>query len=436
MARTVEGKMNGNYSRKFVLTLSLIVMFLWLSGNGCTSRTAESPAQTPAQIKVSSRQIVNGNVVLNNVLDQTVTIQNTGSTRLFIGQIAQADPLALPFSIVGDDCSGRAVQPSATCSFKVQFSPTNQGAFTDSFDIPSDASNENSVTVDVTGSGKALRVAISQVKTDNCSTGVLELIVTVADQNNAPLAGLALGAFQLKENGVPQVIDSVSQVLTAVPISVAAVLDYTTSVQNQIPTIEAASIFFTGMLNAEDEAAIIKFAQKPQLMQDFTADADLLTAAINTAPSDIGRNDETRLYDTLWFAVEKTAARQKNKAIVLVSDGRDESYLGVPIVSVKTLDEVIAYAAENDVALYTVGLGDSDGGVMNRLAIETGGQYYYITNVDQLAGIYQAISNILFGQYSAKYVSSLQGGSPIMLNIDVVSGADEGAGVLQAAGCP
>ena len=128
--------------------------------------------------------------------------------------------------------------------------------------------------------------------------------------------------------------------------------------------------------------------------------------------------------------------RLKHKAIVLVSDGRDEDTLGVPNVSVKTLDEVIAYATENDVAIYTVGLGDVDGGVMNRLASETGGQYYYITNADQLTGVYQAISDILLGKYSVKYVSSLHGSSPIMLEIDVVDGADEGAGAWQAVGCP
>ena len=73
---------------------------------------------------------------------------------------------------------------------------------------------------------------------------------------------------------------------------------------------------------------------------------------------------------------------------------------------------------------------------MNRLASETGGQYYYITNDDQLTGIYQTISDILLGQYSVKYVSSLHGSSPIMLEIDVVDGAAEGVGTSQVVGCP
>jgi len=430
----MEDKMRRKSSTKFLLTLSIAVVFLWLAANGCRGRTTDPPPSPSAQINVSSRQIVNGNVVLNNISEQTVSLQNTGSKNLTIGQIARTNPLASPFSIVSDDCSGRAVQPSAACSFKVQFIPTNQGAFADNFDIPSDASNEKSVTVDVTGSGKMLRVAINQVNTDGCSTGVLELIVNVADQDNAPLAGLALGDFQLKENGVPQAITFFSQVTTTVPISVAMLLDYTGSMRSQISAIEAASVSFIGYLNLEDEASVIKFGEFPQLMQDFTDNKGALITAITTTPSLIG-SQGTYLYDSLWFAVNKTAARLKHKAIVLVSDGKDENYLGVPDISVKTLDEVIGFATEKDVAIYTIGLGDVEGGVMNRLASETGGQYYYVPNVNQLSDVYQSISNILLGQYSIEYVSSLRGGIPIMLELDVTSGAYEGVGAWQTVGC-
>lgn len=432
--------MKRNYSTKLVWILSLIVMFSGPASNGCSSRTSGPATEqtSSAQINVSSRQIASGNVVLNNISDQTIAIQNTGSGSLSIGQIAQANSLAAPFSIVSDDCSGQAVQPSAACSFKVRFSPTSQDTFTDSFDIPSNASNENSVTVDVTGSGKALRVAINEVNTDSCSaTGELELIVSLTDQNNDPVAGLTSGNFQLMENGVPQTISSVIHDLTPVPISVAMVLDYTTSIQGQIPTIEAASKDFVGMLTVDDEATIVKFAQMQQEMCSFTTDTNVLTTAIDTDPTQLGLLNETRLYDALWFAVGQTAGRLNQKAIVLVSDGKDETYQGLPNASDKTLDEVIAYATENHVAIYTVGLGSVDAGVMNSLASETGGQYYYITAADQISGVYQAISEMLFGQYTIKYVSSLHGSSLITLEVDVRdANNNEGVGVLQAVGCP
>ncbi len=542
------------FSTKFVLTLSIITMLLFLASNGCSHNSSDTPPGPSAQIKVSSRQITHGNVVQNNSSDQTVSIQNTGSLSLTIGQIAQANPLAPPFSIVSDQCSGLAVLPSATCSFKVRFSPTSQASFTDSFDIPSNASNESSVTVNVSGTGiaqssalitvsshqvsfgnvvlntvsdqtfsiqntgsinltigqiahanalgapfsivsdlcsglsvspsaacsfivrfsptsqgifsdnfdipsdapnensvavnclgigKALRFAVNQVITTSCSTGVLELIINVTDQNNVPLPGLIAGDFQIIENGVPRTINSVTPISTPVPISVAMLLDYSNSVANQMPIIEGASINFIGHLNPlADKASIIKFAQFPQLMQDFTSDQGLLITAITTTPTQLGIA-ETALYDALYFAVNTdiTETSSNRKAIVLVSDGVDEDINGVPNLSNHTLDQVIAYATQNHVAIYTVGLGNKvNGGVMNRLAGDTGGQYYYITNAGQLSGVYQAISDILLGQYSIKYVSSSTGSSPIMLEINVVNGAAAGAaagaGATQVTGCP
>jgi VWFA-related protein len=463
-----------NFSTRFVLMFSLIVMFLWLANSGCKGKISDPPAaetsstQTPAdqtpttqppatqppatqppatqppatqpsaaQIKVSNLQIANGNVVLNNISGQSVSVQNTGSVSLTIGQIAKANPLALPFSIVSDNCSGKTVQPSAACSFNVQFNPTSQGIFNDSFDIPSDASNENSVTVAVTGSGKALRTVINQVKTDGCSTGILELIVAITDQNNAPLAGLTPGDFQLTENGVPQTITSVSAVISPVPASVGLTLDYTTSMASEISNVEYYSKGFVDILNADDEAAIIKFAQIPQLMTNFTGTKADLKTAISTTPTSIGRNDETRLYDALWFSVDTTAASHNNKAVVALTDGVDVKYNGQKPASVNTLDQVITHASGTGVAIYPIGLGTVDAVVLNRLANETGGQYFHIASSAELGDVYQSIRNILSGQYSIKYVSSLHGSSPSTLNIDVVSaGAKEGAFAGQFAGCP
>ena len=432
--------MKNNYSTRLVFGISCIVMVLWLTGNGCGSNNTQSPPmllQTSgsAQISVSSNQLTIGNVVLNNMIDQPVTIQNTGSAGLKIGQIAQGNPLVSPFSIVNDSCSGKTVASSAECSFKVRFRPTLQGDFNDDFDIPSNASNGKTVTVDVSGSGEALMVAIGQVKTDNCATGVLELIVTATDQNNTLLAGLTLDNFQLQENGVSQVIASLSPVLIPVPISVAMVLDYSGSMENVISTMETASNAFIGTMNADDEAAIIKFAVLSQMMQPFTKDEGLLTTAVDTEPSAIG--EETHLYDALWFAIEQTTTRQQHKAIVLISDGGDGGLTGVPDHSVKTLAEVIAYATENAIPIYSIGLGDYlDPQTLNLLASETGGESYGITNADQLTGVYQVIRSILSGQYSLKYDSSLQGSSPIILDINVKVGDDEGTDAGKFAGCP
>jgi hypothetical protein len=85
--------------------------------------------------------------------DQTVTITNTGNADLIIGTIAGTNPLAAPFSITTDNCSGQTVAPAGSCALTVRFAPTAVGASSDSFDIPSNDSATGTITMNVTGTG-------------------------------------------------------------------------------------------------------------------------------------------------------------------------------------------------------------------------------------------------------------------------------------------
>jgi VWFA-related protein len=431
--------MKTNFRTGFaVIILTLLAVSFSLISTGCNGqKSASNPSSTPtAGISVSTRQLASGNVILDNTVDQPVTIQNSGSARLAIGSIAQADPLATPFQIVNDNCSDQSLPASGSCTFKVRFLPTSEGSFNDTFDIPSNAFNEKSVIVSVSGAGKALKVIINQVKTDSCgSNNELELLVSVMDRFNHPVAGLGTANFQFSENNVAQTISSLSPSAISASLSVAEVLDYSASLDSQIATMEDASGYFIGLMTEGDEAAIFKFSQSGQLMQDFTTDKTLLTTAATTYPANIGSRLETRLNDALWSAIDLTATRQNNRVIILISDGIDEDANNVPNASVKSLAEVIAHAVDKNVAIFAVGLGNSNGVVMNQLAGGTGGQYYYAPSASQLYDIYDAIRDLVSGQYSMKYTSSLHGSGSILFNVTVNSNG-QGEVSRQAPGCP
>jgi MYXO-CTERM domain-containing protein len=82
-----------------------------------------------------------------------VTVTNTGTADLFIGQVAAANPLEAPFSVSSDTCSGRSLAPAATCSLVIRFVPGAPRGFNDSFNIPSNDPDETSIIVTVTGTG-------------------------------------------------------------------------------------------------------------------------------------------------------------------------------------------------------------------------------------------------------------------------------------------
>jgi uncharacterized membrane protein len=101
-------------------------------------------------------QIPFGNITAGSSSDQTVTITNNGNADLAIGSIGQSNPLANPFSTLNDYCSDQTLSPGSSCTLTVSFLPSSTGAFSDSFNIPSNDPDEYPVTVNVNGTGSAI----------------------------------------------------------------------------------------------------------------------------------------------------------------------------------------------------------------------------------------------------------------------------------------
>jgi hypothetical protein len=145
-----------------------------------------------------------GGVNTGSSMTQTVTVRNTGTANLAIGNVGSANPLAAPFSVKTDLCSNQTIAPAAACTITIAFAPTAPGAFTDSFSIPSNDPAKNAVTVNVSGDGAALPVPALSV-TDSVSpnndllvpfgsiNGGTSVTQTVTIRNTGN-AGLILGA--------------------------------------------------------------------------------------------------------------------------------------------------------------------------------------------------------------------------------------------------
>jgi carbon monoxide dehydrogenase subunit G len=122
------------------------------TGTG-TATTAPDITVTDSSGTPDNQWIWFGNITAGNSSDHTVTITNDGNADLVIGSIAQINPLANPLSTQNDYCSGQTLSPASSCTLTVRFSPSSAGTFNDSFNIPSNDSDENSITVTVDGTG-------------------------------------------------------------------------------------------------------------------------------------------------------------------------------------------------------------------------------------------------------------------------------------------
>jgi len=129
-----------------------------LAGNG-TPVAGPSASVSDTIAPANDNQIPFGDVTIGGTSPaETVTITNAGTEDLVIGTIAGNNPLAAPFIIGNDGCSGQTVTPLNDCTFEVQFEPTVLGAATDGFDIPSNAAG-SPITFNVSGTGVPVPVA-------------------------------------------------------------------------------------------------------------------------------------------------------------------------------------------------------------------------------------------------------------------------------------
>jgi len=409
--------------------ISLMIFPLIGCGGGGGGDGWDPPQVQPqptADINVSGAPIAFGDVVVDNSLDKSVSVQNTGAANLNIGQIAKAIPSSGPFSLLNDTCSGQSVAPGGTCTFQIRFSPSGEGSSTDVFNIPSNDPDENPMAINVSGYGRSLYVSLNEIDKTSCPR--VKLLMNV-NYKNSPLTGLTKGYLSLLENSAARTIETFAPF--SEPISVALAMDYSDSMflNNLITTMQDAAKSFIDRLNPAigDEAAIFKFSTTPTMINppSFTTDRSLLKAAIDS-PYPPGGN--TALYDTLWFALDETAKRANRRAIVVISDGGDNA-------STKTYAEVIAKAKGSpQIPIFTIGLGDADKTVLLQLANDTGGQYYFAPTANDLNTIYLQIAEILVGQYTLEYTSQVTG--TITLDVGVDYNGMTGRATKSFSGCP
>jgi len=201
----------------------------------------------------------------------------------------------------------------------------------------------------------------------------------------------------------------------SMPNSIAIVMDYSGTIVDNPELqgdMEYAVIDFVQLMAENDAGEIIKFANEYEIMNLFTSDKDVLTKAVETSPTDIGR--ETNIYDTLWIAIDEAAAEAASQrcrsAVIILTDGEQLLNKTKDEILLHGLDETIQHAIEYQVPIYTIGLGTKDKTNIIRIASETNGLYFEAVNGDELSAIYSEISTILAQQHRVR-VSGIGSGT-------------------------
>ncbi len=136
---------------------------------------------------------------------------------------------------------------------------------------------------------------------------------------------------------------------------------------------------FVDDMDFEDEAAVISFDFDAHLVSDFTRDKDVLKDKIDSLYASGGTDVNNGLLKALEvFDDHKTG---KKRVIVLICDG-DVNYCQ------STIDRCI----ENEIQIYAVNVGYTPShGLLQKMAEQTDGHYYYGASADDLAGLLENI---------------------------------------------
>ena len=181
-------------------------------------------------------------------------------------------------------------------------------------------------------------------------------------------------------------------------IAVALAMDYSGSMIHVMQTVEKCAKEYIRNMTRDDRTSIVKFAGEVEVFQEFTSDTTLLLDAIDR---DYRYWRGTRLYDGIYKALQLTVEEEGRRAVIAYTDGRNLAQGG------HTETDVINYAKENKIPVFTIGLGEeSPTDVLTLIADETGGYYTYTSTGEDLTDIYLGIYGLIQGYYVLAHTST------------------------------
>jgi Ca-activated chloride channel family protein len=250
----------------------------------------------------------------------------------------------------------------------------------------------------------------------------IKVPVTVFDGHGRPILGLGPRNFKIFDEGEERPIDNF--VLDKNPVNVVVLLDMSGSVREEIEEIKNAAVSFAEAFGREDRIAVMTFADKLDLLQDWTNDPNKVKKSMKKAKPGY----RTALFDALQeVGQNRFRSVAGKKVIIVLTDGVDnESRTGY--------DTVLKQFIQSDIAVYIVSrtrmimpevrrqsrveflnqvmknvLKDDEDFVqlyfreketaMEHLAESTGGRVLYPLKLADLRGSYAEIARELKSQY-------------------------------------
>ncbi len=187
---------------------------------------------------------------------------------------------------------------------------------------------------------------------------------------------------------------------SSVPVRIALVIDASGSMAGApLDAAKTSALGFVEQKRAEDQIALLTFADTVVVASGFTSDAGELTTRIN----DIEADGETAFNDAVVKTVEvfdEASSENFLKNAIILTDGDDT-------VSTATIDDAVASVEGSEIKFYGVALESPDFNPepVQQIAEAGGGLFLSTPDPTQLEGLYGQIGQEIRNTLVARFTS-------------------------------
>jgi VWFA-related protein len=284
---------------------------------------------------------------------------------------------------------------------------------------PPDAIEDTSWTsnTDTGNVGRSSRSEAGGLDVIKIDSRLVNLNVRVTDEAGKLIPDLNKDDFEIFEGNKRQEIARFEPVTS--PVNVVMLLDLSGSTQERWKVIKKAAKRFVDTLSPNTPIAVAAFTRRFLLVSDFTLDRKLLKDRLDHTKN---LRAGTAFYDATWSTLDLfKPLPDRRKAIVVMTDGVDNSISDEEYVPRHPFDEVIARIMQEEVTIYpiyfnteyevTVKMRGSDTHEsyvtarqqLQRIADETGGTFFKADRAEDLEGVYERVASELQTLYSVSY---------------------------------
>jgi len=253
-------------------------------------------------------------------------------------------------------------------------------------------------------------VSILQINKDKFPE--IKLSVSVVNNKGEPVT-ISPDVFEVRENG-NMVLANVKKVKssekTYTPITILLAIDRSPSMLEELDGTKTgkpfqrakdAALEFISKLSPQDKVKIVAFDYNALPLGDYTTDKEYYKSKLQNLKTGRG----TGLYNILKYAVQDIAKIKGEKAVILLTDGKNDVRRASEEIKKITLEEGIEIAKKNTIPVYTIGFSSADKSVLGKIAKETHSIFFQAASSEKLRELYLKLHNIIENQYIVTYKS-------------------------------